>query len=157
MLYIFDKDNTLIFSYPSRPAQMTTEQVLLSGVVEKCRELRRDGNILAIASNQGGIASNKVSLDSVEAMMSQVANWISASAYRFCPHSSRVNECDCRKPLPGMILSLMAEFDAQPENVVFVGDADGDKRAAEAAGIKFIWATEFFGWPENFNTILEEN
>jgi D-glycero-D-manno-heptose 1,7-bisphosphate phosphatase len=156
MLYIFDKDNTLVFSYPGRPANSVTEQRLLPGVAEKCARLRQAGHYLAIASNQGGIASGKITLSAVGEMMGHLANLIQADSYRYCPHSSWRNECNCRKPKPGMILSLMNQFDISRHGVVFVGDADTDKAAAEAAGVKFEWACEFFGWPEGFNTILED-
>jgi D-glycero-D-manno-heptose 1,7-bisphosphate phosphatase len=132
------------------------EQFLLPGVAAKCNELRATGHYLAIASNQGGVASSKVSREAVYEMMSYCSNLINAHSYRYCPHSSRRDECDCRKPKPGMILSLMSEFGASPAEVIFVGDAETDKAAAEAAGIEFIWASEFFGWPASLNTILEE-
>lgn len=155
-LYIFDKDNTLIYSYPYRPANCIAEQTPLPNVIEKCAELREAGHYLAIASNQGGVASGKVTHQAVYEMMSHITNLIQAHSYRYCPHSSRYNECDCRKPKPGMILSLIKEFGLPLSQVVFVGDADTDKQAAEAAGIVFIWACEFFGWPENFNTVKGE-
>jgi D-glycero-D-manno-heptose 1,7-bisphosphate phosphatase len=155
MLFVFDKDNTLIFSYPCRPANTVAEQILLPGVAEKCAELRAAGHILAIASNQGGIASGKVTREAVYEMMGQITNIVCTHSYRYCPHSSRRDECDCRKPKPGMILSLMAEFKVPVSDVVFVGDAESDKEAAEAAGVGFEWAKDFFGFV-NLNTILEE-
>lgn len=155
-LYIFDKDNTLIYSYPFRPANSVAEQIPLPGVVEKCACLREAGHYLAIASNQGGVASGKVSHEAVFEMMGHISNLIQAHSYRYCPHSSRHDECECRKPKPGMIFSLVKEFGFPLSEVVFVGDAESDQQAATAAGIGFIWATKFFDWPENFNTILEE-
>jgi phosphoglycolate phosphatase-like HAD superfamily hydrolase len=32
-----------------------------------------------------------------------------------------------------------------PEETIFIGDMETDRQAAEAAGVKFIWAWEFFG------------
>lgn len=154
-LIIFDKDNTLIYSYPGRPANCPKEQILLPGVAEKCARLREQGHYLAIASNQGGVASGKISQEAVLEMLAQISNIIQAHSWRYCPHSSRRDECSCRKPKPGMILSLMAEFGVSPGEVIFVGDMESDQKAAEAAGVRFEWAGEFFGWPANFDTILK--
>lgn len=156
MLYIFDKDNTLVYGYPGRPANSVEEQHLLPNVELKCARLRAEGHALAIASNQGGIASGYVSEAAVIGMLLNTAVLIGAITFRYCPHSSQVEECDCRKPRPGMLLKIMAQLRFRPQETVFVGDAETDRAAAEAAGIGFVWAGEFFDWPEDFNTILEE-
>jgi phosphoglycolate phosphatase-like HAD superfamily hydrolase len=33
-----------------------------------------------------------------------------------------------------------------PAETLMVGDSDTDKQAAEAAGVRFEWAADFFGW-----------
>jgi phosphoglycolate phosphatase-like HAD superfamily hydrolase len=37
----------------------------------------------------------------------------------------------------------------------YIGDSDTDWAAAEAAGVTFHWAWEFFGWEEDFCTVLD--
>ncbi|HEX7957193.1 MAG TPA: HAD hydrolase-like protein, partial [Pyrinomonadaceae bacterium] len=54
--------------------------------------------------------------------------------------------CPCRKPRPGMLLALMRRFRVAPGETLFVGDMDKDEGAALAAGTRFMWAHEFFGW-----------
>lgn len=49
-----------------------------------------------------------------------------------------------RKPLPGMLLQAMEDFNALPAECIMVGDRESDRLAAEAAGVKFIWAINFF-------------
>lgn len=53
-----------------------------------------------------------------------------------------------RKPGPGMVIEAMHNHGVMPENTVFVGDLATDKGAADAAGVRFEWAHEFFGRPE---------
>lgn len=50
------------------------------------------------------------------------------------------------KPAPNMLQELMLVAGVEPEQTLFVGDQDSDKQAAEAAGVEFIYAEEFFGW-----------
>jgi D-glycero-D-manno-heptose 1,7-bisphosphate phosphatase len=50
-----------------------------------------------------------------------------------------------RKPGPGMILEAMRVCEvSEPGQVLMVGDREEDRGAAEAAGVRFAWADEFF-------------
>ncbi len=150
MLYIFDKDGTIIASHGNRPANTIEEQRLLPGVARKCAELRAQGHTLAIASNQGGVAYGFISIKEAADLVEHSARLIRANAWRMCPHHPRgrnkyaTSECECRKPAPGMLLSLMKQFKASPVDTVYVGDMDSDREAAKAAGITFIHASDFF-------------
>lgn len=53
-----------------------------------------------------------------------------------------------RKPAPGMIQQAMADANiTDPANVIMVGDSEADQQAAQAAGVQFQWAWEFFQSP----------
>lgn len=51
-----------------------------------------------------------------------------------------------RKPQPGMLLDAMRMYKVSAESTLFVGDSETDRLAAEAAGVRFAWAKDFFGW-----------
>jgi D-glycero-D-manno-heptose 1,7-bisphosphate phosphatase len=53
-------------------------------------------------------------------------------------------DCECRKPKPGMVIEAMAAHGVGPENTTFVGDLPSDRDAALAAGVGFAWAEDFF-------------
>lgn len=53
-----------------------------------------------------------------------------------------------RKPGPGMIVQAMKDYGVNPTDTVFVGDLETDRQAAQAAGVGFAWADDFF---ENAN------
>ena len=149
MLYIFDKDGTIIASHGNRPANTIEEQRLLPGVARKCQELKAQGHTLAVASNQGGVAWSFITIKQARELVIHSANLIEVDAWRMCPHHPKGRnayavECECRKPAPGMLLSLMTQFKASPDETVYVGDMDSDREAAEAAGVTFIHASEFF-------------
>ena len=45
---------------------------------------------------------------------------------------------DWRKPQAGMLLAAAAHFDASPAALTYVGDMDGDRLAAGAAGCHYV-------------------
>jgi histidinol phosphatase-like enzyme len=49
-----------------------------------------------------------------------------------------------RKPRPGMLLEASRAFQVASEEVVFIGDHHSDAEAAEAAGVRFVYADQFF-------------
>jgi D-glycero-D-manno-heptose 1,7-bisphosphate phosphatase len=155
MLYIFDKDGTLIASLGKRPANTPAEQRPLPGVVEKLAELRASGHRLAMASNQGGVAWGFLTLEKTEALMADCAAKVGGlDTYRFSPYDAKAagrrpnspyaREDESRKPRPGMLLEIMSELGISPAETVMVGDQESDQQAAEAAGVQFTWAETFF-------------
>jgi HAD superfamily hydrolase (TIGR01662 family) len=153
MLYIFDKDSTIVKPVGPNgnlPASKPSEQVLYDGVAQKCDQLRNDGHILAIASNQGGVAFGLVSRENAIGMMKDAADKIGASLFALCSCHPKgevlgaVRNSVYRKPGPGMIQYLMDALGFAPQDTVFVGDLDSDRQAAEAANVKFEWADDFF-------------
>jgi HAD superfamily hydrolase (TIGR01662 family) len=158
MLYIFDKDGTLI-GMPdpnqNRPPNTSAEQVLLPGVYRKLAQLRADGHKIALASNQGGVAWGFLSLEQADKLMRDCAEKIGGvSAYAFSPYDPKAaaknlpgiyaRDDESRKPQPGMILALASQLGFDLLDVVFVGDHASDRQAAANAGCRFVWASGFF-------------
>lgn len=157
MLYIFDKDQTLVGGPNGRPANHPEEQKVLPGVAEKIAALRADGHEVAIASNQGGIAWGFITEGEVFDLMQDCARKIGYPRAKFCfsPYDPRAKgkpgsdplfakDDDWRKPRPGMIIHLMQELGYRPKDTIFVGDMESDQQAANNAGVKFEWAKDFF-------------
>ena len=152
--FVFDKDGTLTRSKSGKEfCNSVEDQELIPGVLEKLTEIREtDPNAqFLIASNQGGVAFGYLTLEEANAMVKQALSDINGSLSVFCPEHPEGTESpynvpsQYRKPGPGMILYLMSELDADPESVVYIGDRPEDQQAAEAAGIRFEWASDFFG------------
>jgi D-glycero-D-manno-heptose 1,7-bisphosphate phosphatase len=154
MLIIFDKDGTLVADVDGRPPNTISEQKLLPGVAEKCAELRAQGHILAVASNQGGVAYGFMTDAQAQAIVRHAAELIEAKIWNYCPHHPKGTvpefsyECKCRKPKPQMIYDIITvarNLGVDTSEVVYVGDWGTDEQAAEAAGVRFEWASKFFG------------
>jgi len=159
-LYIFDLDGTLVrgvngVKVPKRHEQ----QEIIPGVIEKCATLLAEGHLLAIASNQGGVAhalcSVPDSVDRVRAASEAIggaSGWM-ISLYHVDGHDVSPLHMPrhgiaatpfYRKPQPGMLLHLMLTLGSTAPNTVFVGDMQSDADAARNAGIAFEWAEKFF-------------
>lgn len=156
MLYIFDKDETLVSGAGNRPANTPEEQVPLPGVVEKLAALRAEGHHIGIASNQGGVAWGFISLEQAGILVRDCADKVSADIYLMSPFDPKAavknpdspfaRDDDSRKPNPGMLWGIMRDMEYPASDTIFVGDMDSDRQAAENAGVKFVWAKDFFGW-----------
>jgi HAD superfamily hydrolase (TIGR01662 family) len=137
-LVIFDVDGTLTPRRGSGTAPF--ERALLAGVRERCRELRAAGYVLAIASNQGGIAKG-LATAAVEDHFLWLYELLDIAAYRFAVDAGR------KKPSPAMLQELMEQFGAPAGETYLVGDAESDRLAAEAAGIAFVHIQDFIAGP----------
>ena len=137
-LYIFDWDGTLTVN---RASSLDDDPIVpLPGTQAKLRELIENGAIIAVASNQRGL-----SLFRHEHMPQAVFDRRVRELRDLFPQigllAYAVDDGERIKPAPGMLLELMHAYgDVCPSRTLFVGDADTDRQAAEAAGCHFEWA-----------------
>jgi len=116
------------------------EWMPIPGSLDAIARLNHAGYIVAIASNQSGIARGYFNLETLAAMNVKMCNMLSHSGGRidamfFCPHGP-ADGCDCRKPKPGLLTEIGNRFQTSLANVMFVGDNINDIKAARAAGAK---------------------
>ncbi len=114
------------------------EFVTLPGSVAAIARLNQAGYRVAVATNQSGIARGYYDLDTLNAMHEKLRGELAAlggtvDMIAFCPHGPDDN-CDCRKPKPGMYLEIAKRFDISLEGVPVVGDSLRDLQAAQAVG-----------------------
>ena len=104
------------------------------------RLLREAGLLVFAFTNQHRIAQGQASVEQFE---QQFASYGFHRAY-ICPHEAN-DECECRKPLPGMLLQAAADYRVDLTRCVVIGDVgDTDMLAANAVGaMKVIVKT---GW-----------
>ena len=152
-ILFLDRDGTLNRSLGSRPPNTPEEVELLPGVAPVLTGYVAQGWLIAIVSNQGGVASGYISEAQARAVQQRVIELLPApvAASYLCPHmpggsvAEYAVECPNRKPHPGFILTALAQFGARAEDCLLVGDSSTDRLAAEAAGVRFRWADLFFG------------
>jgi histidinol-phosphate phosphatase family protein len=119
---------------------------LLPGRREVLERWTRDGYSLFFVSNQGGIASGGATREGVESAFARTVELLGlpVTDIAYCPHPAFPAGCFCRKPLPGMGISLIRKHQLAREHLVMVGDMDSDEDFARGLGAKYIPADTFF-------------
>jgi histidinol-phosphate phosphatase family protein len=136
----FDRDGTIAKDVPycSRPEQFE----LLPGAGKAIRGLNQAGFKVIIITNQSGIARGYFTEETLGKIHEKMRNDLAEygafiDAIYYCPHHPDDN-CDCRKPKPGLILRAAAEHDIDLSKSFFIGDSDKDIEAGQAAGCRTV-------------------
>jgi D-glycero-D-manno-heptose 1,7-bisphosphate phosphatase len=141
-LVLLDRDGTIVAEPPvgHRYLEAPSQVRLLPGVLEAIAALNDAGVVVAVITNQRGIATGVVTAGTVRAIHDRIADLLAPRAHVddwfVCPHD--VRRCDCRKPAPGLVLAALARFGVPPEAAVVVGNAESDLAAGAAAGVAGI-------------------
>jgi D-glycero-D-manno-heptose 1,7-bisphosphate phosphatase len=114
----------------------------LPGAADAVARLSRAGIRVFVVTNQAIINRGLVSPASVEALNDRMLLEIgrtggSVEAIAYCPHRSE-EQCDCRKPRPGLLFDLARRYQVDLTKAALVGDALSDIEAGQAAGCRTV-------------------
>ena len=114
------------------------EWIPIPGSLEAIATLTNAGFMVAVATNQSGLARNLFDIDTLSNIHGRMVADIAAvggrvDAIAFCPHAP-ADRCQCRKPAPGLLISLARRFGVSLTGVPIVGDSQRDLQAAVGAG-----------------------
>jgi D-glycero-D-manno-heptose 1,7-bisphosphate phosphatase len=109
---------------------------------EAIARLTQAGHRIVVCTNQAGVARGSIARETVEEIHRRMVAGIAevggvVEKVYYCPHGKDEN-CDCRKPRPGMLLRARDELGLDMSDAVFVGDSITDIRAGIAAGVYTI-------------------
>lgn len=142
-----DRDGTIIklYDYLGDPALVE----LLPTVVDALRLLQSHNLALAVVTNQSGVARGKYSLADMHACNQKTTDLLAAQGITLqgvysCPHLPTDN-CNCRKPLPGMIHQALTQHAFDPAQSFIVGDNETDLGLAKSVGAKGVLVTTGHG------------
>lgn len=112
------------------------------GVVEGLKILVDYGYKIFIVTNQRGISRGimtEENLRDVHHRMKEelVGLGVLLGGIYYCPHGLEDN-CECRKPKPGLFFRAAKEHSLDLSGAIFVGDSQSDIEAGRAAGVKTI-------------------
>lgn len=116
------------------------ELEILPGIYEPLRKIREKGFRLVLITNQSvvgrGLATHQ-GLASIHEKLRQELNnhGCYLDAIYYCPHLPQ-DQCDCRKPQPGMILRAARELGIDPRKSWIIGDKEIDLEAGSRAGCR---------------------
>lgn len=114
--------------------------IFVDGIFEQCKSFNDSGYQIFIITNQSGIGRGLYTENDFHKLMRWMIERFEEkgckiSGYYFCPHLPD-DECECRKPKPGMLLQAAKDYNINLAESVFIGDKDTDFMAAQVAGIK---------------------
>ncbi|MGE5652111.1 MAG: D-glycero-beta-D-manno-heptose 1,7-bisphosphate 7-phosphatase [Bacillota bacterium] len=114
------------------------EWIPIPGSLEAIARLNQAGYRVVVATNQSGVARglfNIITLNAIHQKLHQAARQVGADigAIFFCPHAADDN-CDCRKPKPGLLQEIAKRFDVSLKGVPTVGDSLRDLQAGFIVG-----------------------
>jgi D-glycero-D-manno-heptose 1,7-bisphosphate phosphatase len=112
------------------------------GVFSAVLDLQRAGFKIVVITNQRGIALGKMRLIDVEDIHSRMKEAFASHGVKFtdiyfCPHDIGEN-CQCRKPKPGLLLQAAQEHGLDLSRSWMIGDAVSDIEAGKSAGCKTV-------------------
>ena len=114
------------------------EWVPIPGSLEAIARLNQAGYRVVVATNQSGIARGLFdvkTLNAIHQKLHAAAHQAGADvdAIFYCPHAADDN-CDCRKPKPGMLQTVASRFGVSLKGVPNVGDSLRDLQAGYGVG-----------------------
>jgi len=115
----------------------------LPGVAESIARLNRAGLLVLVVTNQRGIALGLYTLADVAAIHESFQQYLAnfgahIDGFFVCPHDK--NECNCRKPLPGLFEQATAQFpQLAPSTSVMIGDSLGDIEFGSRLGMTTVY------------------
>ena len=129
---------------------------LVPGAGESIATLNRAGWVVVVVTNQSGVARGLFSRDSVCAVHERLASLLleygaRIDSFYFCPHHPEAEleeyrqDCDCRKPKPGMLRRAAQELGLDLTASWMVGDRVSDLEAGAAAGCRTILVRTGYG------------
>ena len=117
---------------------MSLDEVIISAdVPDALAKLRANGYRLIMVTNQPDIARKKASREGVHQINQYLSALLKLDAVEVCEHDDS-DDCDCRKPKPGMLLrAARRESISLPESFM-IGDRWRDIEAGRSAGCRTI-------------------
>ena len=116
----------------------TIEQlVIVPDALAALAALRRHGFRLIVVTNQPDIARGRVARVTVEAINDRIRAALPIDAVEMCDHDDQDN-CECRKPKPGMLLRAAARESIALDMSYMVGDRWRDIEAGRNASCRTI-------------------
>jgi D-glycero-D-manno-heptose 1,7-bisphosphate phosphatase len=108
------------------------------GAAESVSRLKDAGYTLVVVTNQPDVGNGLVDRSVVEEMHQKLRASLLVDAIEVCYHTAGDN-CDCRKPKPGMLLRAAERLGLDCRRSLMVGDRWSDVEAAKAAGCKSVF------------------
>jgi D-glycero-D-manno-heptose 1,7-bisphosphate phosphatase len=138
-----DRDGVINKKMPEGDYVKTwSEFEFLPGAIEALKMLYEAGYSIFVITNQRGIARGIMRKEDLDDIHNRMAIELEKYGVKlvgiyYCPHNDEDN-CDCRKPKPGLLLRAAKEHNFDLKDSIFIGDSIKDIQAGINAGCRTI-------------------
>lgn len=137
-----DRDGVLIRTLvrDGKPVAVSTlaEVEILEGVAQACGRLKQAGYLLVVVTNQPDVSRGLIARETVDSINQLLGECLPVDELRTCYHDDR-DDCECRKPRPGMLHAAAAKWHIDLAASFMVGDRWRDIEAGRRAGCRTIF------------------
>jgi D-glycero-D-manno-heptose 1,7-bisphosphate phosphatase len=120
------------------PPERLADVEILPGAISILQQLADSGYVLIGITNQPDVARGTQTRKVVESINSMIQSCLPVREIFVCYHDN-TDDCDCRKPRPGLILQAAQKYKIDLSLSWMVGDRWKDIAAGRAAGLKTIF------------------
>ena len=118
------------------------EWLPLPGSIQAIADLTAAGFTVVVATNQSGVGRGLFTAETLAAIHTRMTDVIEVAGGRlagifFCPHRPE-DGCECRKPRPGLMRQIEADFGTPLRGQPVIGDSHRDLEAAWKVGARAI-------------------
>ena len=124
-------------------ARSISELKFYNDAAESVLRLKAAGFDVVIVTNQPDISAGLITLSTLDDIHEVVATHLKIDRIRTCTHLA-VDACQCRKPLPGLLVEENLEKALSFPSSWMVGDRDSDIEAGRSAGCRTAFINR--GW-----------
>lgn len=134
-LIILDRDG-VINEDSDEYIKSADEFIPIKGSLAAIAQLKHADHKVVVATNQSGLARGYFTLDTLHQMHEKLNRLLQIEGSYidgifFCPHGPDDN-CECRKPKPGLYKEIAERFNVNFDEIMVVGDSFRDIEAAMA-------------------------
>jgi D-glycero-D-manno-heptose 1,7-bisphosphate phosphatase len=132
-----DRDGTINIDSPDY-IKSWEEFEFLPASLEAIKQLTLKGFTTIVITNQSAVPRKLISLQELEHIHTMMRQTVQSNGgiikdIFYCPHMP-ADECDCRKPQPGLIYQAQRKYHVDLAAAVMVGDSGRDIECAHNAG-----------------------
>lgn len=133
----------------------------LPGSLEAIRHLTLNGFVSIIITNQSAVNRRIMSKQDLETIHEKMKNAVKSCGGEirdvfFCPHMPE-DQCNCRKPKPGLILRAQKVYRIDLRSACMIGDSAKDIECARKAGCALAVLVQTGDWVKAENILKEKN
>ena len=119
---------------------------IFENIYEAIKIIKKKGFLVIIITNQSAVNRNLLSETELLKIHNHLKNKVEANGSTidfiyYCPHRPD-EDCECRKPKPGLIINASKDFRIDLQESYLIGNSNSDILAANAAGCKGILLNE---------------